>query len=103
MFFFFFSCKEEAKKHEKIEVGQTRDKIKTILSEPDEIQRIEKTTEAIFGPEEIFWDKINTGTNLEVWIYQIEDSLLRLYFKNNEDSLSYKLITPKDVVYETTK
>ena len=103
MFFFFFSCKEETKKHEKIEAGQTKDKIKMILSEPDEIQRMEKTTEVIFGPEELFWDKINIGTDLEVWIYQIEDSLLRLYFKNNEDNLLYKLITPKDVVYETTE
>lgn len=100
LLFLFCCCEEKDDFINKIKIGQTKDEAHKILGEPGEIQQIEKTTEFIWGPEESFWHEIPTGTRLEVWIYQFEDSLLRLYFLRDEGHISYKITSPKDTVYE---
>jgi hypothetical protein len=102
LFLAFFSCGKKVNLPEKVEIGQTKEEIKLILGEPDQMENIEKTTEIIWGPEELFWEKIDIGTRLEVWAYQIQDSLLRLYFINDQNNLSYKMTVPQNVVYEST-
>ena len=102
LFLIFYSCEKKVNLPEKIEIGQTKEEIKKILNEPDQIEKIKKTTEIIWGPEELFWEEIDIGTRLEVWVFQIQDSLLRLYFINDQKKLSYKMTVPQNVVYEST-
>jgi hypothetical protein len=101
LFLAFFSCEKKVSLPEKVEIGQTKEEIKLILGEPNQIENIEKTTEIIWGPEELFWEEIDIGARLEVWEYQIQDSSLRLYFINDQNKLSYKMTVPQNVVYES--
>lgn len=102
--FIFLSCSGEKSKQlnsvRNIKVGQNKTEISRLLPAPDEIQYITKTTEIIWGAEEAFWDEIPIGTKMEIWVYGSKDSLTRLYFLNDKDTLAYKVTEPKDVVYE---
>jgi hypothetical protein len=86
-----------------VKIGQNKAEISRLFSPPDEIQHINKTTEIIWGPEEAFWDEIPIGTKMEIWIYGNKDSLTRLYFLNDNDTLAYKVTESKDVVYEPSQ
>jgi hypothetical protein len=103
----FHSCAGEKSKQlnsiRDIKVGQSKAEISKLLPKPDEIQYSTKTTEIIWGAEEAFWQEIPIGTNLEIWVYGNKDSLTRLYFVDDNDTLAYKVTEPKDVVYEPTQ
>ena len=96
---FLFSCVTQQDISQKVEIGQTKQAIKNILREPEKVKNFKKLGGPIFGPEEEFWDKIQNGTNLEVWNYQSNEGSLNLYFLDGEDVLSYKAFAPKGVVY----
>ncbi len=104
--FLFLSCAGEKSKQlnslRSVKTGETKEQISKFFPAPDEIQHLTKTTEIIWGPEEEFWDEIPPGTDLEIWIYQQKDSLTKLYFLNDDNHLTYKITSPKDVVYEPT-
>ena len=104
LLFIFLSCAGEKNKQlnsvRDIKVGQSKAEISRLLPVADEIQHTTKTTEIIWGAEEAFWDEIPIGTKMEIWVYQNKDSLTRLYFLNNNDTLAYKVTEPKNVVYE---
>jgi hypothetical protein len=105
--FLFLSCASEKSNQlnlvRDIKVGQSKDEISRLFPAPDEIQHISKTTEIIWGAEEAFWDEIPIGTKMEIWIYGNKDSLTRLYFLNDNDTLAYKVTESKDVVYEPSQ
>ena len=105
--FLFLSCAGEKSKQlnsvRDIKVGQSKAEISRLLPAPDEIQHISKTSEIIWGPEEAFWDEIPIGTRMETWVYQNKDSLTRLYFLNDKDTLAYKITESKGVVYEPSQ
>jgi hypothetical protein len=105
--FLFLSCAGEKNKQlnsiRDIKVGQSKAEISRLLPAPDEIHHISKTSEIIWGAEEAFWDQIPIGTKIEIWIYGNKDSLTRLYFLNDNDTLAYKVTEPKDVVYEPSR
>ncbi len=82
-----------------IEKGQSRQAIVKFLGEPVGKKFIVKNQKFIWGPEEEFWDKIPTGTRLEVWRYKFSDGNLNLYFLNEGERLDYKAFAPKGVVY----
>ncbi len=105
--FLFLSCAGKKSKQlnlaRDIKVGQSKAEISQLFPAPDEIQHISKTSEIIWGPEEAFWQEIPIGTRLEIWVYQQKDSLTRLYFLDDNDTLAYKVTEPKDVVYEPSQ
>ena len=105
--FIFLSCAGEKSNQlnsvRDIKVGQSKAEISRLLPAPDEIQHISKTTEIIWGPEEAFWDEIPIGTKMEIWVYGNKDSLTRLYFLDDNDTLAYKVTEPKGVVYEPSQ
>lgn len=107
LLFIFLSCAGEKSNQlnlvRDIKVGQSKAEIRKIFTAPDEVQHITKSTEIIWGPEEAFWDEIPIGAKLEIWVYQNKDSLSRLYFLNDNDTLAYKVTEPKDVVYEPSQ
>lgn len=107
LLFLFLSCAGEKSKQlnsvRDIKVGQNKAEIGQLLPAPDEIQHISKTTEIIWGAEEAFWQEIPIGAKLEIWIYGNKDSLTRLYFLNDIDTLAYKITESKDAVYEPSQ
>jgi len=107
LLFLFLSCASEKSKQvnsvRDIKVGQSKTEISRLFPAPDEIQHISKTSEIIWGPEEAFWDEIPIGTKMEIWIYGKKDSLTRLYFLDDNDTLAYKVTEPKGVVYEQSR
>jgi hypothetical protein len=105
--FIFLSCVGEKSKPLNsvgdLKVGQSKAEITKLIPAPDEIQHTTKTTEIIWGAEEAFWDEIPIGTRLEIWVYGNKDSLTRLYFLNDKDTLAYKVTESKGVVYEPSQ
>jgi len=97
----FIFCLPKNKRPDLVQVGMTKDAIRRLLSKPDKVDSIEKNSEIIWGAEEAFWDELPSGARLETWIYEREEKELRLYFINESETLSYKIIAPKDAVYES--
>ena len=97
----FIVCLPKNKSPDLVQVGKTKDEIRQVLSKPDKVDSVEKNTEIIWGAEEAFWDELPIGARLEIWIYEREEKELRLYFINESETLSYKIIAPKDAVYES--
>lgn len=81
--------------------GVTKDYIKARLGEPYEKLSFPKTKDAVWGPEEEFWDKIPNNSVLDLWRYQDDTGHLNLYFKEGDERLAYKAFAPKGVVYES--
>lgn len=86
-----------------VAVGQTKEEIKQILSDPYEKKAFVKSNRPIWGPEEEFWDKIPEGTHVEVWRYKSEKGHLNLYFLGNDNHLAYKAFAPSGIVYEPAR
>ncbi len=99
--FSIISCNEEQDIYELVQVGQTKREIKSIFGNPDKIKNFNKPEGPIWGPEEEFWDKIPSGSKLEVWSYINDAGNLNLYFIGSNNHLNYKAFTPKGVVYES--
>lgn len=97
----FIVCLPKNKSPDLVQVGKTKDEIRQVLSKPDKVDSVEKNTEIIWGAEEAFWDELPIGARLEIWIYEREEKELRLYFINENDTLFYKIIAPKNAVYES--
>jgi hypothetical protein len=97
----FIFCLPKNNSPDSLHVGMTMDEIQQVLSKPDRVDSVEKNTEIIWGAEEAFWDELPIGARLEIWIYKWEENELRLYFINDSDTLSYKIVAPKDAVYES--
>jgi hypothetical protein len=103
IFFLLISCAEAQDISQLIKAGQAKEEIKKIIGSPNEIEKIVKSVEHIWGPEEEFWSKIPMGTKLEVWRYKNKDGQLNLYFEENKNTLSYKAYAPAGVVYESNE
>ena len=101
IFLVFNFCVPKTKGPDAVQVGMTKVKVQQILEKPDRVDSIEKRTEIIWGAEEGFWDELPMGTSLEIWIYELDDEELRLYFVDEYDTLSFKIMVPKDAVYES--
>ena len=84
-----------------IQENDTKQVIRQQIGEPVDITIIEKTTEIIWGPEEAFWSQLKLEEQVEVWSYQLGKDQLKLYFRENSDSLLYKTVVDPDAVYES--
>ena len=83
----------------KIDIGQSKESIRAALGKPDAVTNTGKTNRFIWGPEEEFWDKIPMGTKMEVWMYQLSDGSLKLYFVDGSEKLNYMAFAPRGRVY----
>ena len=97
----FASCSQKKDISTLIKRGQTREQIKKILGEPEEIKSFKKASDIIWGPEEAFWNEIPSGAVHEVWRYKDSGGRLNLYFIDGNDSLSFQAYVPNGVVYES--
>jgi hypothetical protein len=97
--FIFCACASAEDISQMIKVGQSKEEISEAIGAPYKIEVIVKSVEHIWGPEEAFWSKIPMGTKLEVWRYKNKGGQLNLYFKESDNSLSYKAYAPTGVVY----
>lgn len=93
--------KSELRPYNKIEMGESKQKILQSVGNPYKIQNRIKSEKYIWGPEEEFWDKIPIGAQLEIWKYNFPEGHLNLYFVNGSEELNYQAFAPKGVVYET--
>jgi len=96
-------CQSETRTPDLVQAGMTRQQVQNFLGEPAGMDSLEKRTEIIWGAEEAFWDVLPMKARLEVWIYEIGENELRLYFLEGSDTLSYKTLSPKDAVYESVE
>ena len=101
VFLVFNFCRPESKTLDSVQVGMTKAEIRQVLGKPEIVDTIEKNTEIIWGAEEAFWAELPLGVTLEIWIYEREENEVRLYFIDESDTLSYKIIALKDAVYES--
>ena len=84
-----------------IQENDTKENIRQQIGNPSDITVLKKTTEIIWGPEEAFWSQLKLGEQVEVWSYQLGKDQLKLYFRENSDSLLYKTVVDPDAVYES--
>ncbi len=101
IFLVFNFCEPETRIVDSVQVGMTKAEIRQLLGKPEIVDTIEKNTEIIWGAEEAFWAELPLGATLEIWIYEREENEVRLYFIDESDTLSYKIIALKDAVYES--
>ena len=101
IFLVFNFCEPETRIVDSVQVGMTKAEIRQLLGKPEIGDTIEKNTEIIWGAEEAFWAELPLGATLEIWIYEREENEVRLYFIDESDTLSYKIIALKDAVYES--
>ena len=101
IFLVFNFCEPETRIVDSVQVGMTKAEIRQLLGKPEIVDTIEKNTEIIWGAEEAFWAELPLGAALEIWIYEREENEVRLYFIDESDTLSYKIIALKDAVYES--
>ena len=101
IFLVFNFCEPETRIVDSVQVGMTKAEIRQLLGKPEIVDTIEKNTEIIWGAEEAFWAELPLGVTLEIWIYEREENEVRLYFIDESDTLSYKIIALKDAVYES--
>jgi hypothetical protein len=101
MLFIFSFCTSEKRDPNSVPIGATKVKVEQLSGKPDLLDTVQKNTEIIWGAEEGFWDELAMGTVLEIWIYRRGENEIRLYFINESDTLSFKVVTPKDAVYES--
>ena len=101
IFLVFNFCEPETRIVDSVQVGMTKAEVRQLLGKPDILDTIEKNTEIIWGAEEAFWAELPLGATLEIWIYEREENEVRLYFIDESDTLSYKIIALKDAVYES--
>jgi len=92
---------EEERTSQSVQVGQTKQEIRTVLGEPQEKNINIRVERSIWGPEEEFWHKIPLNSEFEVWKYRNEEGNLNLYFIDDDDKLDYKGFSPNGVVYES--
>jgi hypothetical protein len=98
---FLIFCNHPKNIGDLIQENDTKQVIRQQIGEPVDITIIEKTTEIIWGPEEAFWSQINLGEQVEVWSYELGQAQLKLYFRENSDSLFYKTVVDPEAVYES--
>ncbi|MCK4894827.1 MAG: outer membrane protein assembly factor BamE, partial [Calditrichia bacterium] len=98
IFLVFNFCEPETRIVDSVQVGMTKAEIRQLLGKPEIVDTIEKNTEIIWGAEEAFWAELPLGATLEIWIYEREENEVRLYFIDESDTLSYKIIALKDAV-----
>ncbi len=101
IFLVFNFCEPETRIVDSVQVGMTKAEVRQLLGKPEIVDTIEKNTEIIWGAEEAFWAELPLGVTLEIWIYEREENEVRLYFIDESDTLSYKIIALKDAVYES--
>ena len=94
-------CNQSKNISDRIHVNDTQQVIRQQIGDPVDITIIEKTTEIIWGPEEAFWNQIDLGEQVEVWSYELGQAQLKLYFRENSDSLFYKTVIDPEAVYES--
>ncbi|UCF65610.1 MAG: hypothetical protein JSW33_07180 [bacterium] len=97
----FTFCQSENQTPDLVQIGMHRQQVQNLLGKPARVDSLEKRTEIIWGAEEAFWDELPMETKLEVWIYEVGENELRVYFLEADDSLFYKIVEPKDAVYES--
>ena len=83
----------------RIEVGTSQSRVTKLLGDPDEINLIEKQTEIIWGPEESWWETLDKGDQIEIWIYHYPEGTYQIYFLNGSDQVEFEAFLEKGVVY----
>jgi hypothetical protein len=83
----------------RIEVGTSQSKVIKLLGDPDEINVIEKQTEIIWGPEESWWDTLEMGDKIEIWVYHYPEGTYQVYFLNESDQVDFEAFLEKGAVY----
>ena len=83
----------------RIDVGTAKDRVLKRLGEPDEINTLTKSTEYIWGPIESWWDALEMGDQIEIWVYHYDSGTYQLYFLNDSDQVGFEVFIEKGVVY----
>ena len=95
------ACTDEGAALAGLQVGATKAEIRSAAGDPDAQEMVTKHEEAIWGPEEAFWHEIRVGERLERWVYVTDEGQYRLYFRQAETRLAFKVFEPEGVVYES--
>ncbi|GEM_PF-1045436 len=61
-------------------IGLNKTEIIKRFGEPDDIQYEKKTSLYLHGPMEAFWDEIQLGESIEIWIFSVPEGEKRLYY-----------------------
>ncbi len=74
-----FSCANPGIKQQNC-IGLNKSEIMKRFGEPDDIQHQKKTSSYIHGPMEAFWDEIQLGESIEIWIFSVPEGEKWLYY-----------------------
>ena len=83
----------------RVDVGTAKNRVLKRLGEPDEINTMTKSTEYIWGPIESWWDTLEMGDQIEIWVYHHDRGTYQVYFLNDSDLVGYDAFIEKGVVY----
>ena len=83
----------------RVEVGTSKADVIDQLGDPEETRTIYKQTEYIWGPEEAWWDTLEMGDSIEIWVYQYPKGTYQLYFLNDSENVDFEAFIDKDIVY----
>jgi hypothetical protein len=78
----------------------TDEQVKTEFGEPERIQKMEKTSEAIWGPAEGFWELVPMNATMVIWSYRVKGGEVELYFVEPDTVVQGVAFAPEGVVYE---
>jgi hypothetical protein len=83
----------------RVDIGTSMSNVLKRLGEPDEINTMTRTTEYIWGPAESWWDELEMGDRIEIWVYHFESGTYQVYFLNESDQVGFEAFIEKGVVY----
>jgi hypothetical protein len=81
----------------------TGDQVKERFGEPDRVQRIQKTSESIWGPAESFWELVPMNSTMVIWSYHVKGGDMELYFIEPDAVVQGVAFAPEGVVYESSE
>lgn len=83
----------------RVEVGTSKNHVLKRLVEPDEINTLTKSTEYIWGPIESWWDTLEMGDWIGIWVYHYDSGTCQVYFLIGSDQVGFEDFIEKGVVY----
>ncbi len=98
-------------RHDEFASGMSRSALRERFGEPLRSTRIQKTDDAVWGPIEEFWSRIDVGSRVEIWSYRSthkweegdgppRPGTTELYFVDGSSTVSGLGFAPDGVVYE---
>jgi hypothetical protein len=94
-----FACSGPPVTADEFHAGMTRAELRGRFGEPDYVDSMTKHTEHIFGTIETYWSTLDSGTQIEIWRYPVEDGAVELYFPDGDSIVGGTAFAPAGAVY----